>query len=111
MKMETALPAVTQATSDAGARRRRRQTTLAFWGFVGPLFLGLVVFTYIPIIWGLILSFFQARNTVTPTIFVGLDNYLSMIQNPAFQESLVTFLLFALFIVPTTTAVSLGLAL
>jgi multiple sugar transport system permease protein len=111
MEMETALSPTAQAASAAASRRRRWQTTLAFWGFVGPLFLGLVVFTYIPIIWGFVLSFFQARNTVTPTIFVGLDNYLSMIQNPAFQQSLTTFLLFAIFIVPTTTAFALGLAL
>jgi multiple sugar transport system permease protein len=93
------------------ARRRRRQNTLAFWAFVGPLFLGLVVFTYIPIIWGFILSFFEARSTVTPTEFVGLQNYITMLQDAAFRQSLITFGLFALLIVPTTVAISLGLAL
>jgi multiple sugar transport system permease protein len=100
----------TPATSSA-QRRKSRQTTLAFWGFVGPMFLGLIVFTYLPIIWGLILSFFEARRTVTPTQFVGLTNYISMLTNPAFLQALVTFALFALFIVPTTFALSLGLAL
>jgi multiple sugar transport system permease protein len=101
----------TAARATSRSRHERRQTTLAFWAFVGPLFLGLIVFTYIPIIWGFILSFFEARSTVTPTEFVGLQNYISMIQDSAFRESLVTFALFAIFIVPTTVAISLGLAL
>jgi multiple sugar transport system permease protein len=109
MSIQTVPSTVARATS--GSRRRRRQTTLAFWAFVGPLFLGLIVFTYIPIIWGFILSFFEARSTVTPTEFVGLQNYITMIQDSAFRQSLVTFALFALFIVPTTVAISLGLAL
>jgi len=51
----------------SSSQRKRRQTTLAFWAFVGPMFIGLIVFTYIPIIWGLLLSFFEARRTVTST--------------------------------------------
>ncbi len=94
----------------SGSRRQRR-ATLAFWAFVGPMMLGLLVFTYLPILWGLYLSLFEARLTVTPQDFVGLANYVSMIQNPAFIQSLVTFGFFALFIVPTTFALSLGLAL
>ncbi len=101
----------TAARATSGSLRRRRQSTLAFWAFVGPLFLGLIVFTYIPIIWGLILSFFEARGTVTPTEFVGLQNYITMIRDSAFRQSLLTFALFAFFIVPTTVAISLGLAL
>src|SRR6266540_2917454 len=101
----------TAARAMSSSQRKRRQTTLAFWAFVGPMFIGLIVFTYIPIIWGLLLSFFEARRTVTPTQFVGLQNYITMINDSAFRQSLVTFALFALFIVPTTFAISLGLAL
>ena len=93
------------------SRRKRRETALAFWAFVGPLFIGLIVFTYVPIIWGFILSFFEARRTVTPTEFVGLQNYITMLNDSAFRKSLGTFMVFALFIVPTTVAFSLGLAL
>src|SRR5215217_3855060 len=100
----------TAARAASPSRRRQRQATLAFWAFVGPMFIGLIVFTYIPIIWGFILSFFEARRTVTPTHFVGLQNYITMIQDSAFRQSIGTFLLFALFIVPTTVAISLGLA-
>ena len=96
----------------AGTRRRGRgRTTLAFWAFVGPMMLGLLVFTYAPIVWGFILSFFDARRTVTPQTFVGVQNYLFMLRDPVFLQSLGTFALFAVFIVPTTFAFSLALAM
>src|SRR6266849_4565140 len=88
-------------------RQRSRQTALVFWGFVGPLILGLTVFFYIPILWSLLLSFAEARATLTPTGFVGLQNYAAMLRDHEFVKSLVTFLIFAAFIVPTTFACAL----
>jgi multiple sugar transport system permease protein len=96
-------------------RRQRllgtQDRNLWFWVFVGPFFLGLLVFVYVPILWSISLSFFAARNTVTPTQFVGLGNYADMLSDPAFRSSLLTFVVFAAFIVPTTFALSLALAL
>jgi multiple sugar transport system permease protein len=96
-------------------RRQRllgtQDRNLWFWVFVGPFFLGLLVFVYVPILWSIWLSFFDARNTVTPTRFVGLGNYADMLSDPAFRSSMLTFVVFAAFIVPTTFALSLGLAL
>src|SRR5947209_18180713 len=92
-------------------RQRALKTALVFWSFVGPLVLGLVVFVYIPIIWSIILSFSQARATVTPTSFVGFANYAHMLSDPEFIRALVTFTIFAIFIVPTTFVFSLILAL
>ena len=83
---------------------------LWFWVFVGPFLLGLIFFVYVPIGWSLVLSFFDAHNTVTPTAFVGFDNYVRMLSDPAFRSSLLTFVVFAAFIVPTTFVISLGLA-
>ncbi|MGW0880627.1 carbohydrate ABC transporter permease [Streptomyces sp. NPDC002671] len=90
---------------------RRRRTALWFWGFVGPFVLGLALFTYVPLLWSLGLSFFDAHNTVTPTRFVGLDNYTAMLEDGAFTGSLRTFLVFTAFIVPATYVLSLSLAL
>src|ERR1700712_6083703 len=75
---------------------------LWFWVFVGPFVVGLGIFVYIPILWSVYLSFFDSRNNVAPTVFVGLRNYSDMLSDPAFLSSLGTFILFALFIVPTT---------
>lgn len=92
-------------------RRQSQKTTLVFWCFVGPLILGLLVFFFIPIIWGVILSFSQAHSTLTPTGFAGFSNYQAMLSDPYFVGSLGTFFIFALFIVPTTFFCALGLAL
>ena len=105
---------MTQPASGLTPRRRLLGTqdrNLWFWVFVGPFFLGLLVFVYVPILWSIWLSFFTARNTVTPTEFVGLGNYADMLSDPAFRSSMLTFVVFAAFIVPTTFALSLGLAL
>ncbi|MEU6771377.1 sugar ABC transporter permease [Streptomyces sp. NPDC046759] len=89
----------------------RRRGTLWFWVFVGPFALGLALFTYVPLLWSVGLSFFDAHNTVTPTHFVGLDNYAAMLGDDAFVDSLRTFAVFTAFIVPVTYACSLSLAL
>ncbi len=94
----------------------RAGTTLArsnrrwFWVFVAPFLAGLLAFVYVPMLWSLALSFFNARNTVTPTQFVGLGNYTYLLSDRLFLQSLGTFVVFALFIVPVTFACSLGLA-
>ena len=96
------------------ARRTRYQsykTALAFWGFVGPLLIGLTIFFYIPIIWGFILSFADARATIFPSRFVGLQNYIAMLQDSAFTHALLTFIVFTIIIVPVTFVCALGLAL
>ncbi len=92
-------------------RQKTLRTTLTFWSFVGPLMLGLLLFVYVPIVWSIILSFFNARATITPSEFVGLQNYQAMLQDQSFIKSLLTFAIFTLFIVPTTLGGALGLAL
>lgn len=84
---------------------------LWFAAFVSPFILGLALFVYIPILWSGYLSLFDARNTVTPTRFVGLANYSYLLSDPLFLSSLGTFIGFAAFIVPLTFVCSLGLAL
>lgn len=104
----------TAAAARASAKKPRRgwqdNPHLWFWIFVGPFFAGLLIFVIVPILWSVWLSFFEARNTVTPTEFVGLRNYANMLGDPAFRSSLGTFVVFAAFIVPTTFVASLGLA-
>lgn len=99
------------APSLARRLRGRHDRNLWFGIFVGPFLLGLLIFVYVPILWSVFLSFFDARNTVTPTDFVGVGNYVDMLSDPAFRSSLATFVVFAAFIVPTTFVGSLGLAL
>ncbi|MEU9734413.1 sugar ABC transporter permease [Streptomyces sp. NPDC048002] len=101
-----------EGTAPAAPRRRGvRGRTLSFWLFTGPFLAGLVIFVYVPIGWSAYLSFFEARYTVTPSEFIGFENYSYMLTNDKFVESLVTFTVFAALVVPVTWALSLGLAL
>ncbi|MEU6799628.1 carbohydrate ABC transporter permease [Streptomyces neyagawaensis] len=104
-------PAPAKAAPARPRRGLRGSPTLNFWLFTGPFLIGLAVFVYAPILWSLWLSFFEARFTVTPSKFVGLDNYVVMLTDEDFVGSLGTFTVFAALIVPLTWATSLGLAL
>lgn len=84
---------------------------LWFAAFIAPFAIGLLAFVYVPIIWSAYLSFFDARNTINPTEFVGWANYEQLLGDPAFIESLIVFVGFAAVIVPLTFCGSLGLAL
>ncbi|WP_328513492.1 sugar ABC transporter permease [Streptomyces mirabilis] len=106
-----ARPASAKASPARPRRGLRGSSTFNFWLFTSPFLIGLTVFVYVPIGWSLWLSFFEARFTVTPSKFVGFDNYWQMLQDSKFTGSLVTFTVFAAFIMPTTWALSLGLAL
>jgi len=103
-----------ERTEVAGAKVVRpggvRGSRLAFWVFVTPFLVGLVLFTLVPIVWSSGLSFFEARGTLEASRFVGLDNYARFLTDKAFTNSLGTFVVYAIFIVPVTMAVSLGLA-
>ncbi|MGX1542061.1 carbohydrate ABC transporter permease [Streptomyces adustus] len=104
-------PAPAEATTARPRRGRRSSPTLNFWLFTGPFLIGLVIFVYVPIGWSVWLSFFEARFTVTPDKFTGFANYRQMLDNGNFTGALLTFTVFAALIVPTTWALSLGLAL
>lgn len=90
---------------------RIRGAGLWFWVFTGPFLIGMLVFVYLPIVWSAVLSLFNAQGTVTPTQFVGLGNYRTLLRDQAFVHSLWVFTIFAIIIVPVTFALSLGLAI
>lgn len=100
-------------TSPSPAPRKRpvKGARFAFWWMVLPFVAGITVFGLIAIVWSVYLSFFDARSTLTPTVFVGLANYVRLISDPSFLQSMATFAVFAILIVPTTLAFALALAM
>lgn len=82
----------------------------AFLILTAPMVAGLFVFKYVAIGWGFLLSFNDARGTIALGNWNGLDNYRRLFADPAFADSLITIVLFTLFIVPVTFALALGLA-
>ncbi len=92
-------------------RQSKWEASIAFLLFIAPMIIGLAIFTFLPIGWGLLISFSEARNTLSIGKWVGFDNYVDILSNAQFRDSLVTFAIFAVFIVPITFFFSLGLAL
>ncbi|MFJ3905979.1 carbohydrate ABC transporter permease [Streptomyces sp. NPDC090025] len=106
----TAAPAPAGRRATRG-RRADRRSWGAFLLLTAPVLIGLGVFKYVAIGWSFLLSLSDAQGTIALGEWVGLDNYRQLLADPAFRESLGKILLFTLFIVPVTFAVSLGLAL
>jgi len=89
---------------------REWRTKLSFWGMVSPMVLGIILFSYGPLLWGLLVSLFESRLRIDLQRFVGLENYRYVLGNAAFRKSLVTVITFAAFIVPTTYLLAMLLA-
>lgn len=94
----------------SGMSQRERQAFWAFLLFIAPMTIGLIVFKLIPIIWGFILSFYNAQYTIEFNEFVGIQNYIEIMHDGAFTRALITGILFVIFIVPTTYCLSLLMA-
>ncbi|GAA2832596.1 carbohydrate ABC transporter permease [Nonomuraea rubra] len=103
-------PATGRPRRAAGRRAARWPAWRAFLLLTLPMVAGLFLFKYVAIGWGFLLSFNDARGTIALGDWNGLENYRRLLGDPAFTRSLVTILLFTLFIVPVTFALSLGLA-
>src|SRR3954451_15130596 len=85
------------------------------WGFVAPALLVIGVFFALPVLAGLALSFtdfdIYALADTRNLRFVGLDNYLALLQTPLFWQALGNTLYFVVIGVPLSIGLSLGAAL
>lgn len=88
---------------------------VAAWGFVAPALLVIGVFFLLPVLAGLALSVtdfdLYALADIGNLRFVGLDNYLRLLQSGAFWQALGNTLYFVVVGVPLSLGVSLGAAL
>lgn len=87
----------------------------AAWSFVAPALLVIAVFFLLPVAAGFALSLtdfdLYALADIGNLRFVGLDNYLLMLQTPLFWQALGNTLYFVAVGVPLSIGVSLGAAL
>ncbi|MCK0473056.1 carbohydrate ABC transporter permease [Halalkalibacter sp. APA_J-10(15)] len=95
-------------------KAKRKSKWLQF--FKGMLFLfpSIVLFgmfLFYPLGRTIYLSFFLTDNSGSPTVFVGLDNFIAIFTSPIFQKSLMSTFLFVLYIVPGTVLLGLFLAI
>ena len=89
--------------------------SLAGWLFAAPALTVIVVFFGLPVLAALALSLtdfdIYALADIGNLRFVGLDNYLGLLQNPMFWKSLGNTVYFVVVGVPLSVALSLGAAL
>lgn len=93
------------------ATRRRGRDGRAALAFLAPSASGFLLFTLIPIVGSLVISFFTWPVFGEQT-FTGLANYQTLFtDNPVFWRVMLNTLVFVLLYVPVNVVVSLGLAL
>lgn len=88
----------------------RREMAAAYL-FIAPAALGLLVFTFYPMIKAFLISFQDYNLISSSRTFVGWDNYRSILKNEDFWLSLKHSLHFAVFVIPLQTALAFVMAL
>ncbi|KIF71488.1 ABC transporter permease [Streptomyces sp. AcH 505] len=91
-------------------RSRRRRESATAYGFVLPAIIVILGLSVVPVIWSLLLSF-QADDLVTPSRWVGLDNYRALTEDPHFSQAVENTLLYTVLYVPLSIVLGLLLAL
>ncbi|MEZ4861683.1 MAG: sugar ABC transporter permease [Caldilineaceae bacterium] len=87
-----------------------RREALWFWLFISPWILGFLFFRGVPIIVSMVLSFTN-YNVASAPDFIGLKNYVDLLQDDIFYKSLRVSFLYTLFSVPLGIIFSLSLAM
>lgn len=95
-----------QVTNLSGMRRRE---ALSAYLFIAPTFLVFLVFLMGPMVFSLGLSFFS-WDIITPARFVGFHNYIAILEDPRFLQSLGNTCVFVSIVVVCNLLVALGLA-
>ena len=88
-------------------RWQQMKTAYTFIGFPVILF---TVFTFIPIIFAFIISFFDWNLLIPEKTFVGLGNYFEVFQDEVFLIAVRNTALYTIIVVPIQTLLSLFLA-
>lgn len=91
------------------SRRPTREAATA-WAFISPAVLVILGLSVVPVVWSLLLSF-QANDLVTPSRWVGLDNYDALVQDPNFGQAVRNTLVYTALYVPLSIGFGLALAL
>jgi len=93
---------------------RLPQTTLNAvygWLLLTPAAILLVAFTHYPTAATLLHSFFSTGTAIRPSVFVGLDNYRAMLDDPVFWKVVGNNLTYASFTIPFSIAIALLMAI
>lgn len=89
----------------------KTKATIYGWLLLGPAFVLLAAFTHWPAIATLYHSFHSTARRNRPSVFVGVDNYQGMIDDPVFWQALVNNLWYAVGTIPVSVALAMLMAL
>ncbi|NQX61235.1 sugar ABC transporter permease [Paenibacillus qinlingensis] len=89
---------------------RKHEQATAFW-FIFPAIALLLVFVFYPMLQAFLISFKNYSLVGAGDVFVGMDNYVHLMKDRAFFNSLKHSFYFALIVIPIQTSIALGLAL
>ncbi|OAS21917.1 hypothetical protein A8708_06735 [Paenibacillus oryzisoli] len=89
---------------------RKHEQATAFW-FIFPAIALLFVFVFYPMLQAFLISFKNYSLVGAGDVFVGMDNYMQLMKDRAFFNSLKHSFYFALIVIPIQTSIALGLAL
>ncbi|AWB34261.1 carbohydrate ABC transporter permease [Orrella marina] len=76
-----------------------------------PAFILLVGFTHFPAVASLIDSFMSTPRGSRPSVFVGLENYQVMIEDPVFWQAMRNNFWFAVMTIPASMGISIAMAI
>lgn len=92
-------------------KSRKRRNNLTAYSFIAPNFIGFAVFTLIPIVMAVGLSFMKWNGSaVQGPQFIGADNYLRMFSDKLFTEAFFNTVIYTIATVPLTMVFALLLA-
>jgi multiple sugar transport system permease protein len=80
------------------------------WGYVAPAVVVVLGLSVVPMAWSLLLSF-QSSDLITPSRWIGLDNYSKLAKDTHFRGAIEHTLLYTVLFVPLCVGAGLGLAL
>lgn len=89
---------------------RNRRNSLIAYSFIAPNLLGFLVFTLGPILFAFMLAFMSWDGN-NPIVFVGIQNFIDLLDDTRFKAAFVNTIIYAITTVPLTLVAALGLAI
>ena len=80
------------------------------WLLFTPAAIFFILFTHYPIVWSFFLSFFSNPRGSRAAVFVGLQNYAYLIEDPIFWQALKNNLIYAFGTIPVTISLAMLMA-
>lgn len=88
----------------------REQNRFVFFSMT-PIMIIFLIFSAIPIVWGLVLSFYQYNPLQEHSPFIGLKNYMDLLKDDVFIKSFWNTFTFVIIAVPANIVLTLMIAI